>query len=196
MRSREQGLRGRFMDRREGHGRRGPVAKEGLHEALRPILCRLWIGKACLGWERVVVQPIEQLGARAGQHIELGGVHMRVDEAGQHQAPGVIDTAPFGPRRLRLHRFDALASHQQPMVGPPTHLGWLQLTPSRLAGKVQEVATQGPGVVCHLGVGIGRKDSAPAGAHMRPGAPECATVRIWTLQLDPFGFCTSRAWWR
>ena len=91
----------------------------------------------------VRLEPVEQLGAVAGDHVELRAVHMGVDEAGQHQPAAMVDALPVVAGRLGLEAGDAVALDQQPMRRAEPNGGRVRLTPGGRRGEIEQVAEDG-----------------------------------------------------
>ena len=129
---------------RKHHRAGGAVRQQRVEEALGAALRMQRIGQPRLGREGVRVQPVEQLGAVAGDHVELRAVHVRVDEAGQDQPAAVVVLHMVGRRRLRarLCAADATVLDQQPVIGPEAHRRRLGRAPFGGRGEVEQVATQ------------------------------------------------------
>ena len=104
------------------------------------------IGMARLGREGVALEPVEQLGAVRGDHVELHAVHVGVDQARRQQAAAVVLARPVGAWRLRTrqHTGDAAVVDQQPVVGAVAHTSEAGCTQARIAGEIEQVRAQRP----------------------------------------------------
>ena len=74
------------IDRRRG----GAVPQQRVEEQLGDAPPMLRIGEGALRREGVVVEPVEQLPAIGGDHVDLRIMHMGIDEARQDQLAAVI----------------------------------------------------------------------------------------------------------
>jgi hypothetical protein len=80
----------------EDHRRGGAVGQQRVEEERGA--GRATAGSAgALGREGVAVQPVQQLGAVAGDDVELRAVHMGVDEARQQQPAALVVALQPGP---------------------------------------------------------------------------------------------------
>ena len=93
----EEGFGRCLVHRAIGGDRRRAVADHLVEEQPRDAAAMLRVGELRLFGKGVGVQPVEQFGAVGGDHLHLRKMHMRVDEAGQHQMRPVVDRF----RRLR-----------------------------------------------------------------------------------------------
>ena len=122
-----------------------PWASSASRKRAAPARATAVLGVAHLGREGVGVQPVEQLGAVAGDDVQLRAVDVGVDEAGQDQAAGVLVALPVVAGRLvaGLRADDAAVLDQQPVVGAPAHAGGVDVAPGGRGGEVEQVAAQG-----------------------------------------------------
>ena len=169
------------MHRREHHRAGAAVRQQRVEEQLGPGGGHRRIGVAHLGREGVGLQPVEQLGAVAGDDVELRAVHMGVDEAG-HQQPAalVLDRPDRGVRREgrgRLDTGDAPGLDQQPVVGPPAHArheagGRVGRSPAGIGVEVEQVGAQRQAVgnSSHADGEAGTGTGTGSAAADRPGA--------------------------
>jgi hypothetical protein len=161
---------GPWVDGREDHRRRRSVPDEGVEEQrCRGLRVRRLV-VAGLGGIGVRRQPVEQLGSVARHDVDLRAVHVRVDEAGQDEAAGVVVPLEFRTRRLGLHRDDALAFDEQPVAGPPAQRRRVDVAPARRAGEVEQVAAQGEAARG----GHARRFSMPCPARLRATSRTCS----------------------
>ena len=119
----EQRVDRRLVHRREHHRSGRAVGEQAVDEAaarrLRAAAASAW---RALGREGVGVEPVEQLGAVAGDHVELRAVHMGVDEAGHHQPAAVVErSSTIASGTSRCAAGDAAVLDQQPVVGVEAH---------------------------------------------------------------------------
>ena len=140
----EQRVHTGHVHRGEHHRRGAAVGQQGVGEQRGRHLRHRGVGMAGFGREGVGVEPIQQLGAPAGDHIHLRAMHMGVDEAGQQQAAAVVDLAPVVARgrigTVRLHRGNAaVVTDQQPVCGAPARMGTVPIRQARVASEVEAV---------------------------------------------------------
>ena len=169
----KQRVHAHLVDGGKNHRAGGAALEQRVQKARRTGLGHRRVGKAQLGWKGVGAQPVEQLGAVAGNHVDLRAVDMRVDKARQQQLAPVVAAHPAVARRLvaRLHAGDAAVLHQQPVVRPKAHGGRIDHRPGGGAGEVEQVAAQG-----HAG-GVGGlvRHGSPALKNKESGQrPSCA----------------------
>ena len=129
---------------REDLRRRGAVRQQRIEETRRALLRHGGIGKALFGREGVGIQPVEQAGAVAGDHVQLRRMDVGVDEAGHQQSAAVVFTPPVGAGVQRLRTGDAAVFvDQQPVVGPKAHALGRRAAPRGRAGEVEQVGADG-----------------------------------------------------
>src|SRR5690606_36915769 len=96
--------------------------------------------------ECVVVEPVEQFRAVAGDHLHLRHVNVRIDEARQNEMRPVVDRLHTGAslgrdRRIVAHRRDAAVLDEQPAIlGEP--IGGAVVEPFRLGQEGEQPAAQ------------------------------------------------------
>ena len=159
----EQGVRTDFVHGGEHDRAGGAMRPQGRQETLRAQVRHLGVGVALFGGEGVGVEPVEQGGAKAGDHVELRTVHMGVDEAGHQQATPVVflgDMLPAWGHSLggRLHGVDAAVFDEDEVIRAPAHArGLVRQGKARVGGEVEQVGAQhaahrrvrGAGFTCH-----------------------------------------------
>ena len=144
----EQGLRTDFVHGGEHDGAGGAVRPQGRQEALGALAGDIRVGIALLGREGVGVEPVQQGGAKAGDHVQLRAVHMGVDEARHQQAAAMVllrHGLPASGHRLvgRLHGVDAAIFDQDQVIRAPAHPGGLVgQGKARVGGEVEQVRPQ------------------------------------------------------
>ena len=130
----------------EDDGRGRAVRQQRVEEGLGALPRDDRIGVAQLGREGVGVQPVEQLGAEAGDDVELRAVDVGVDETGQQQAAAVVFGLPLGAGGEdagRLGAEDLAVLDQQPVVRAPAHAGrGVGRIPARVGGEIKQVGAQ------------------------------------------------------
>lgn len=140
----EQRVDRSLVYRREHHRAGRAVREQRIEKSMRTRRRHLRVGIGAFGRERVGVEPVEQLGAIARDHVELRAVHMRVDEARQNEPAAMIGA---GPRRIGvlfcgLRALDAAAFDEQPVVGSPAHACLPGVSKPRRGGEIEQVAAQ------------------------------------------------------
>ena len=87
----EERVRALAVDGTIGGDRRRAVADQLVQEQARDAPAVLRVAELRLFGKGVGVQPVEQLGAVAGDHLHLREMRMRVDEARHHEMRAMID---------------------------------------------------------------------------------------------------------
>jgi hypothetical protein len=113
------------------------------------------VGVARFGRKGMRRQPVEQLGAVAGDDVDLRAVHVRVDEAGQHEPAAVVVPFPALAGRFGLDAGDAAGIDQQPVIRAKAHRDGIAIAPGRLAGEIEQIAADGDARRCAHAVRLG-----------------------------------------
>jgi hypothetical protein len=197
----EQGLRTDFVHSGEHDRAGGAMRPQGRQETLRAHARHLGVGVALFGGEGVGVEPVEQGGAKAGDHVELRAVHMGVNEAGHQQAAAMVflgDMLPARGQSLggRLHGVDAAVFDENEVIWAPAHPGGLvRQGKTRVGGEVEQVGAQHTAHRRFNGTsGVGHRDRI-GGIHGgnvdgRACTGHRASLRCPQLRLD----CAHLAW--
>ena len=141
----EQGVGRGLVHRGEDHRGRRAMGQQRVKETARANGANGRVGIAQLGRKGVSLEPVQQLGAVAGNHLQLRHVHMGVDEARHQQLAAVVVLRPGGVGGFGLHAGDAAVVHQQPVVRPPAQAGRCLAghAPARVGGEVEQIGAQG-----------------------------------------------------
>ena len=103
----KKGLGRDLVYRREDHRRRRAMRQQRVEKTRCGVGRHGRVGVAQLGGEGVGLQPVQQAGAPAADHVQLRAVHVGVDEARHQQAAAVVHTLPVGARVRGLCADDA-----------------------------------------------------------------------------------------